>query len=49
MDIRRDLDIYGFLFKFSSSAEPNNLGDFLISIPVYLYTLGYKMLLKNMN
>ncbi|KAG4385376.1 hypothetical protein GLYMA_12G080600v4 [Glycine max] len=25
MDIRRALDIYGFLFKFSSSAKPNNL------------------------
>ncbi|KAG5139697.1 hypothetical protein JHK84_033465 [Glycine max] len=46
MDIRRALDIYGFLFKFSSSAKPNNLGDSLISIPVYLCTLGYKMLLK---
>ncbi|KAG4988960.1 hypothetical protein AAZX31_11G168100 [Glycine max] len=25
MDLRRALDSYGFLFKFSSSAEPNNL------------------------
>ncbi|KAG4952168.1 hypothetical protein JHK82_045038 [Glycine max] len=27
MGLRRALDIYGFLFKFSSSAKPNNLGD----------------------
>ncbi|KAL9296803.1 hypothetical protein ACSQ67_022699 [Phaseolus vulgaris] len=25
-DLRRALDIYGFLFNFSSSSEPNNLG-----------------------
>ena len=26
-DLRRALDTYGFLFKFSSSAEPQNLGN----------------------
>lgn len=35
-DLRRALDIYGFLFKFSSSAEHESLGNSRISILVYL-------------
>lgn len=33
-DLRRALDLYGFLFKFSSTAEPKNSGNNCIYILV---------------